>query len=309
MAEYRIYTGYQFRNAIDRLGDTDSYVTTLIDGLTYAAGVSGADSGGGTLGDPNLTLTDSAGNVLLTNDDVSGTSRDSQLVFTAGTTGNFNLIVGEQGNNATGSYTLSLTRGFASNNNDQVGGTSYGDAIDGMGGNDLLNGWGGNDALYGANGDDTLIGAAGNDRLIGGYGNDVLRGGAGNDWLTGNGNADRLIGGTSADVFDFNFTSDSIGGVDVIAAGDGAAAFQGVGVAGGDVIDLRDIDANVNVGGNQAFTWSLSKAAGTVHLANSYGNTVLYAYTDNDVAHEFAVIIADGAGVRAADYATNDFLL
>lgn len=311
MAEYRLNTGYSIARTVDYAGDTDSFSTTLISGLTYSMRVSGASSGGGSLADPNLTLTDSAGRVLRFNDDiVNGVNRDARITFTADRTATHNLIVGEQGNNATGSYTLILTPGFATNGYDTVKGTAYADAVDGMAGNDILRGNGGNDALFGGTGNDTLMGGTENDRLIGDAGNDSLRGESGNDRLIGGDGADRLIGGLGSDVFDFNLASDSdAGGIDVIAAGDGATAFQGVGVAGGDVLDLSGIDANEYLSGNQAFHWSTSKTAGTVYLANSNGSTVLYAHTDNDGASDFAVVISDGTSIAARDYAGSDFLL
>lgn len=311
MAEYRLNPGYWTRNAIDHQGDRDSFETVLIDGLTYSARVSGSYSGGGTLADPNLTLTDGSGRVLAFNDDIaSGQNRDARIVFTAAQTGTYDLIVGEQGNNATGSYRLILTPGFATNANDTVNGTNYADAVDGMAGRDLLRGHGGNDALFGGGGNDTLQGGTGGDRLIGDAGNDVLRGQSGNDRLIGSAGADRLIGGAGADVFDFNRASDSDdGGIDVIAAGDGASAFQGVGVRGGDVIDLAGIDANEYQSGNQAFSWSTGKTAGTVYLGNSSGSTVLYGHTDNDGNADFAIVIADGASLSARDYSSDEFIL
>lgn len=310
MAEYRLNTGYSLQRAIDYNGDRDSFQTTLINGLTYSFKVSGAYSGGGTLADPNLTLQITGGSVLRFNDDiVKGVNRDAQITFKAGATGNYDLVVGEQGNNANGTYTLILSNGYGTNNADRVTGTAYNDGINGMGGNDIINGAGGNDRLYGGDGADQLLGGIGNDFLSGDAGNDVLRGGDGADRLNGGSGADRLIGGKGADVFDFDFTSDSrTGGIDVIAAGDGAVAFEGAGRAGGDVFDVRTIDANANIAGNQAFVWSSSKAAGTAYLAESNGNTVFYAHTNNDGMPDLTVIIADGA-IRATDYISSDFLL
>ena len=60
------------------------------------------------------------------------------------------------------------------------------------------------------------------------------------------------------DVFDFDFVTDSGPGAaarDVCQAGDGAIAFEGAGIAGGDLFDLSGIDANATAGGNQAFVF------------------------------------------------------
>ena len=80
-----------------------------------------------------------------------------------------------------------------------------------------------------------MQGDAGNDRLSGGDGADHLAGGAG---------ADILTGGAGADVFVFTSVSHSRGTtVDTITD------FQ----SGIDDIDLRGIDANTAVSGDQAF--------------------------------------------------------
>ena len=94
----------------------------------------------------------------------------------------------------------------------------------------------------------------------------------------------------------------------MIAAGDGATAFQGIGVRGGDVIDLSGIDANVNYAGNQTFGFSTSRAAGTVYLSESNGNTVMYGHVNNDRVADFQLVIQDGS-VRAYDYRADEFVL
>lgn len=305
---YSIDTGKSYAGRISSLGEVDAYNTTFIKGLTYSVSVNGAASGGGTLADPNLGLYNLSGTRLLFNDDVApGTNRDAQLVFTVSSTGVYQLRAGEMGNNATGTYTLDVSAGLASRFNDSVTGTSAADAINGLGGNDYLNGAGGNDQLIGGGGADSLLGAAGNDRLFGNDGNDLLRGGNGADMLMGGTGADRLMGGVGADVFVFTATnqSNSANGIDRVVSGDDAAAIQGIGVAGGDVIDLSGIDANVNRSGNQAFVWDSSRAAGTIALYEENGNTVLRGHTNGDGIADFTLIIQDGA-VTAQRYITGD---
>lgn len=307
----RVTPGTTVPGVISYSGEYDGYSTTLIAGLTYSARVSGAYSGGGTLADPNLALYDANSTRLMFNDDiVQGVNRDAQLTFKVNTTGAFSLVVGEQGNNATGSYKLTLSLGYASTAADRVTGTAFDDGINGLAGNDTLDGARGADRLFGDAGDDLLVGGAGADQLFGGIGNDVLRGGTEMDALTGGAGADRLIGGLGADRFIFAFAADSRpAGADVIAAGDGALAFEGAGVAAGDVIDLSAIDANALLAGNQAFVWSTSRKAGTAYLTDSNGSTVLYAHTDSDGAADFALIIADGAAISARSYIGSDFVL
>lgn len=104
------------------------------------------------------------------------------------------------------------------------------------GNNDVFNGDGGDDALYGLAGDDSLVGGAGTDILIGGDGFDTLVGGAGFDWMQGGAGADRFVFGAVSDT--------------VVAAPDAVADFTRT----VDRIDLSAIDANVNAGGDQAFS-------------------------------------------------------
>ncbi len=136
----------------------------------------------------------------------------------------------------------------------------------------------------------------------------VLSGLAGNDTLVGGAGSDVLIGGTGADRFDFNLVTESTSPAwDAIRSGGGAVAFEGVGVAGGDVIDLSGIDANTKVAGNQAFVFG-GTGIGHISLVNSGTTTILNANVDADAAFEFVLAIEDG-GVLASTYKAGDFLL
>jgi Ca2+-binding RTX toxin-like protein len=144
--------------------------------------------------------------------------------------------------------------------------------------------------------------------IIGNGGKNVLSGLAGNDALVGGGSADVLIGATGADRFDFNLVSDSTATArDAIRAGGGAIAFEGAGVAGGDVIDLSGIDANSSVAGNQAFVFG-GTGIGRISLVNSGTTTIVNANVDSDAAFEFVLAIEDG-GVFASAYKAADFIL
>lgn len=99
--------------------------------------------------------------------------------------------------------------------------------------------------LDGNTGANRLNGGEGNDSLYGGVGNDTLIGGAGADMLDGGAGADRLEGGVAADRFYFRSA--------VEANGDVIIDFNG---AEWDRIDLRAIDANPMLAGDQAFAWS-----------------------------------------------------
>jgi Ca2+-binding RTX toxin-like protein len=127
-----------------------------------------------------------------------------------------------------------------------IDGTSKDDTILGRKDGSTINGLGGNDHLVGFKAVDVLNGGNGNDRLSADIGNDSLNGGNDSDVLTGGLGKDILRGGAGADRFVFNALAESKPGSarDVISDFMHAAA---------DRIDLRGIDANTRVAGNQAF--------------------------------------------------------
>jgi Ca2+-binding RTX toxin-like protein len=177
--------------------------------------------------------------------------------------------------------------------NDQLNGGIGNDTLNGDAGNDRLDGWTGNDILNGGSGNDTLLGWTGNDRLNGGSGNDTLNGEAGNDHLTGGTGRDVLTGGGGTlafDTFDYNSTSESGPGV---LSRDVITDFNGRGVLQGDQIDLRTIDANPFVAGNQAFIWG---GAWTVGHARYVGG-VLQVNTDFDAAAEMEIQLTGAPGL------------
>ena len=179
-------------------------------------------------------------------------------------------------------------------------GSAFDDNLHGDADANTLWGGAGGENLYGGGGDDLVIGGDGSDySLQGEAGNDVLRGGRG---------ADFLYGGDGNDVFDFDRVADSgPGGRDVIRSGGVAIAFEGIGVAGGDRIDLSGIDANAGVAGNQTFAFG-GTGVGRVSLANSGSDTIVRCNTDKDAAFELEIVIEDGA-ILAADYRAVDFML
>lgn len=132
------------------------------------------------------------------------------------------------------------------------------------------------DTMRGDDGNDTILGAAGNDALYGGNGRDSLNGGKGRDTLSGDGGQDTLSGGGGADSFVFGAVKDSSA-----SKPDTVTDFG----KGADVVDLRLIDANTALEGNQAFA-----ALGLDPLANGLwsavvveaGGTVTYLYGDTN---------------------------
>jgi hypothetical protein len=98
---------------------------------------------------------------------------------------------------------------------------------------------------------DALAGGQQNDSILGGAGNDQLYGLGGNDYLVGGLGADTLRGGTGNDLFVYQSTADSTS-----AATDHIIDFENT----HDLIDLSGIDANLGLGGDQAFSFIGSNA-------------------------------------------------
>lgn len=149
------------------------------------------------------------------------------------------------------------------------------------------------DILRGNGGANTIEGGAGRDELYGRGGNDVLQGGAGSDKLFGQGGKDVLIGGSGADIFVFESLSDSRG-----SAVDTIQDF----VRGSDRIDLRAIDANTSVAGDQAFTFIGKSAfhhkAGELRFADG----MLSGDVNGDAGTDFKIAVANLATLSKGDF-------
>lgn len=126
-------------------------------------------------------------------------------------------------------------------------------------------------------------------KLVGGAANDVLIGGAQADWLYGGLGVDYLTGGAGNDHFVFRTTAES---------GFGAADFISD-LAVGDVIDLREIDADVNQAGDQAFTLIGSdpfhNVAGELQVVYDTGNWWIAGDTNGDGTADLMLIVGGSA--------------
>jgi Ca2+-binding RTX toxin-like protein len=180
--------------------------------------------------------------------------------------------------------------------NDILRGAANNDQLFGRAGNDRIGGDTGSDIVYGHIGDDFLDGADDADRVFGDEGNDRIFGGTGNDTLTGGTGKDVVTGGTQADIFVIRSAAESAG-----STRDTFTDFRAE-----DVVDLRGVDANRSLAGNQAFALrsAFTGRAGELVLQVDASNTYAYGDTDGDRDADLSFVLG---GYRTA--AGNDFLL
>lgn len=184
-------------------------------------------------------------------------------------------------------------------------GNSLNNSITGNNNINNLSGFDGNDTLRGGNGSDTLNGGNGDDRLFGDSGNDTLNGGNGDDIIIGGAGKDTMSDGNGTDTFRYFATSESTAGVnrDVILNFD----------RGFDKIELRAIDANITLNGDQAFNFigkaAFSGLAGEVRYVDTGSNLVVQVdiQGDGNTIAEMEIQLNGGGvvGVLAAP----DFIL
>ena len=184
---YTMDVGDTFNGILSEKFDEDWIRIELEKGKTYKINLSGRGKGGDEAEDTILKLYDANGNHLSTNDDIDTANQiyDSELVYTATTSGTYYLSASSYTSNPTrdnsGAYELTVveyeevvdTSIRGTNGSNRLTGSNDAEKIFGLGGNDTLYGLGGNDELDGGSGDDTLVGGAGADKLTGGSGNDT----------------------------------------------------------------------------------------------------------------------------------------
>jgi Ca2+-binding RTX toxin-like protein len=138
-------------------------------------------------------------------------------------------------------------------------------------------------------GADVLTGSNGINSMNGGANNDTINAAGGNDTLTGGLGADLLTGGTGNDTFRY-FSTDESG--TTAATRDVITDFEGAGVAGGDLINVNGIDANVGVAGDQNFTFignAAFTAAGQLRFFQDGTNTIVEGNTSGISGAEFTI--------------------
>ncbi|MBX9459556.1 MAG: hypothetical protein KL863_27950 [Rhizobium sp.] len=184
--------------------------------------------------------------------------------------------------------------------NDNYVSREDGATIKGYEGDDRLTGRMANDKFFGNEGNDTLFGSGGDDQLRGGAGDDVLKGGGGKDLVQGGAGADQLKGGGAADIFVFRSVDDST----VLLAGqDTILDFKR---SQGDKIDLSGIDARINTGGNQAFSFignsNFHDQAGELRAIKMNGETYVSGDVDGDGQADFTIHVAGKVDFQASDF-------
>ncbi|MBW6420234.1 M10 family metallopeptidase C-terminal domain-containing protein [Rhizobium sp. XQZ8] len=115
---YTLKVGQTGQGAISSTSDQDWFRVDLVAGQTYTFAATGSGNGAVGLGDPVLTLRNSAGASLRTDDD-SGPDYWSSMTFTATSTGTFYL--GVAGSGGTGRYGVSATTGTKALYDEQMG--------------------------------------------------------------------------------------------------------------------------------------------------------------------------------------------
>jgi Ca2+-binding RTX toxin-like protein len=151
--------------------------------------------------------------------------------------------------------------------------------------------------IFGRGNDDLLDGLGGVDELYGYVGNDVLHGGTGEDLLVGGAGADVLTGGSSGDMFRFSDGDSGTGG-----GADRITDF----VNWDDKIDLRGVDANAIVAGDQAFSFigtaAFSGTAGELRFAFDGTDTWLQGDTTGDGVSDFEIVFTGNIALFATDF-------
>ena len=103
---------------------------------------------------------------------------------------------------------------------------------------------------------ENAVGGGGNDIIVGNKASNKLDGGAGNDVISGGAGIDYVTGGAGSDTFVADINGSTMPAKRGPLALDVITDFA----SGSDKIDLRGIDANLGVSGDQAFTFKGSSA-------------------------------------------------
>lgn len=259
-------------------GDGDDNVLDLsamtLTGIEAISGGSGNDA-----------VTGSAGNDVIEGglgaDVLKGGDGDD--VFLVGRLTNFDDVDGGAGADSILATTNGARIGLtAFSHVETISGNSFsGVTISGSTGNDVLDfstvTLSDIDLISGHSGDDQIIGSAGADVVAGGNGADLLTGGAGNDRFVYNSYFESRTGIRADHIADFTT---------------------------GDQIDLRAVDANINAGGLQSFTFVGSAAftdVGQLRIGTVDGHVALLGNVGGSLGADFSIVLNNDHALVGAD--------
>ena len=199
-----------------------------------------------------------------------------------------------------------LEPGHGTTGNDSLTGSGQGDIVFGRAGDDVLLGLAGGDHLIGGDGSDTLLGGRGDDKLAGGAGADTVRGGSGADVLVGGAGADRVFAGLDDDQDLVVYGTESALAQDQIFRFDRKS---GAAETVWDRIDLRSVDADGGLNGDQAFRFVDSFAAagagephGQLRVVDHGADVTVVFDFDGDNAADARIVVRGVGSLSEADF-------
>ena len=181
---YVMSIGDTFEGDLSSKTDEDWVAVELEAGTTYRINLTDTEGEGGS-GDTILSLYDSKGGLVDTNDDINPVGSEgnpanlnSQLMFTPEEDGTYYISAGSFADNPlvdnSGTYTIEIV---ALDLPADIEGTAASEKIAGTDGVDKISGGDGNDTIDAMGGDDEIDGGDGNDLITGGPGADMIKGG------------------------------------------------------------------------------------------------------------------------------------
>ncbi len=270
------------------LGDNDDDQLFGDAGDDTVDGGAGLDTVDGGAGADSLSGGASNGDTL----SYAGSSAGIQIGLQFGTT------TTGSGGDAQGDRVTGFTNVVGSAFDDRIENLDKGTIAFGQNDN-LFSGGAGRDRLILGGGSDTGLGGAGNDTILGEVGDDALEGGNSNDELRGGKGQDTLTGDNGADDFVFRTINDST--VDE-AQRDTLTDFSS---AEGDRIDLRAIDAEAGVPGNQDFhlVTRFHGVVGELRTTVQGSNLIVSGDINGDRNADFAILVLSVTSLTATDFA------
>jgi FG-GAP-like repeat/Bacterial pre-peptidase C-terminal domain len=118
--------GGSTRGNLENTGDHDWFRVQLTAGVQYRLDLQGETGGSGTLHDPLMELFNGSGQLITSNDDSNGTL-NSEIVYTPTTSGTYYIDAGAFSNASTGSYRVSVS--VAHNSTADFNGDNFSDIL------------------------------------------------------------------------------------------------------------------------------------------------------------------------------------